>query len=91
MAGSLHGSARTTPRVRVELQASRETTSILALRCGLSRTTMARWRSRTTTADAPMGPSAPHGTVLTPQEEVMVVEFRRRTPAAARRGARRPS
>ena len=55
----------------------KETTSTLARRYGLSRTTVTRWRRRTTTADAPMGPSAPHGTVLGPQEEAMVVDRRR--------------
>ena len=79
MAGVLHGSARTTPRIRAELQASQEKTSTLAQRYGLSRTTVNKWRSRTTTADAPMGPIAPHSTVLTLTEEAMVVEFRRRT------------
>ena len=79
MAGSLHGSARTTPRVRAELQASQEATSILAQRYGLSRTTVAKWRTRTTTDDAPMGPNSPRSTVLTLAEEAMVVEFRRRT------------
>ena len=79
MAGSLHGSARTTPRVRAELQASQEATGTLAQRYGLSRTTVNKWRGRTTTADAPMGPTAPHSTVLTPAEEAMVIEFRRRT------------
>ncbi len=79
MAGGLHGSARTTPRVRAELQASQEKTSTLARRHGLSRTTVTKWRARTTTDDAPMGPSAPHSTVLSPVEEAMVVEFRRRT------------
>ena len=79
MAAVLHGSARTTPRIRAELQASEEKTSALARRYGLSRTTVNKWRSRTTTADAPMGPSAPHSTVLTVVEEAMVVEFRRRT------------
>ena len=77
MAGSLHGSARTTPRIRAELQAAKEKTSILAARYGLSRTTVSKWRARTTTHDAPMGPSAPHSTVLTLVEEAMVVEFRR--------------
>lgn len=77
MAGSLHGSARTTPRVRAELQASKETTSTLVQRYGLSRTTVTKWRSRTTTADAPMGPTAPHSTVLSPEEEAMVVDRRR--------------
>jgi hypothetical protein len=79
MAGSLHGSARTTPRVRAELQASKETSGALAKRYGLSRNTVAKWRVRTTTADARMGPRAPHSTVLTAVEEAMIVEFRRRT------------
>jgi len=79
MAGSLYGSARTTPRVRAELQASQEKTSILAQRYGLSRTTVKKWRARTTTNDAPMGPTSPRSTVLTPAEEAMGVEFRRRT------------
>jgi transposase len=79
MAGSLHGSARTTPRVRAELQASKETSSTLARRYGLSRTTVNKWRTRTTTNDAPMGPTKPRSTVLTRTEEAMIVEFRRRT------------
>jgi hypothetical protein len=79
MADILHGSARTTPRVRSELQASKETTGSLARRFGLSRTTVTKWRSRATTADAPMGPRNPKSTVLTPVEEAMIVEFRRRT------------
>jgi transposase-like protein len=79
MAGSLHGSARTTPRVRAELQASQEKTSTLAKRYGLSPTTVSKWRSRTTTDDAQMGPSSPRSTVLSLAEEAMVVEFRRRT------------
>jgi len=53
--------------------------STLAQRYGLSRTTVAKWRTRTTTNDAPMGPSSPHSTVLTLAEEAMVIEFRRRT------------
>ena len=55
MASILHGSARTTPRVRAELQASKEKASVLAKRYGLSRTTVNKWRSRSTTADAPDG------------------------------------
>ena len=79
MASSLHGSARTTPRVRAELQASQEATSTLAQRYGLSRTTVVKWRTRTTTADAPMGLISPHSTVLTLAKEATVVEFRRGT------------
>src|SRR5215212_9484465 len=57
MAGVLHGSARTTPRVRAELQASQEATRVLAVRYGLNPKTVQKWRQRTTTADQPMGPS----------------------------------
>ena len=56
MASILHVSARTTPRVRAELQASKEKASVLARRYGLSRTTVNKWRSRSTTADAKIDP-----------------------------------
>ena len=79
MATMLHGSARTTPRIRAELQRSKEKTSTLAQRYGLSRTTVTKWRTRTTTSDAPMGPAKPRSTVLSPAEEAAIVEFRRRT------------
>jgi transposase InsO family protein len=79
MAAGLHGSARTTPRVRAELQASQETTRVLAARYGLNPKTVAKWRRRTSTADARMGPSQPRSSVLTEAEEAIVVEFRRRT------------
>src|SRR5829696_9475681 len=78
MAAGLHGSARTTPRVRAELQASQASTRALAARRGLNPKTVAKWRARQTTADAPMGPRRPRSTVLTEAEEAIVVEFRRR-------------
>jgi transposase InsO family protein len=79
MAAGLHGSARTTPRVRAELQKAQEATRVLAARYGLNPKTVAKWRRRTTTADQPMGPSRPRSSVLTEAEEAIVVEFRRRT------------
>ena len=79
MAPGLHGSARTTPRVRAELQRAQATTRGLAARYGLNPKTIAKWRKRTTTADRPMGPSRPRSSVLTEAEEAIVVEFRRRT------------
>src|SRR5208283_3431511 len=69
MASVLHGSARTTPRIRAELQASKESAHSLAARYDLNPKTVRKWRQRTTTADAPMGPKAPKSTVLTPAEE----------------------
>ena len=70
MASVLHGSARTTPRMRAELQASRKGARSLAARYDLNPKTVRKWRRRTTTADAPMGPKARRkSTVLTPAEE----------------------
>ncbi|WP_429181170.1 IS481 family transposase [Aeromonas salmonicida] len=79
MAAGLHGSARTTPKIRAELQASKESTRKLAARYGLNVKTVAKWRSRTTTTDKPMGPTNPRCAHLSKEEEEMVVEFRRRT------------
>jgi transposase-like protein len=79
VAAGLHGSARTTPRVRAELQAAQASTRALAARYGLNPKTVAKWRARTTTADAPMGPARPRSSVLSEAEEAIVVEFRRRT------------
>ena len=79
MGSVLHGSARTTPRLRAELQASQESTRSLAARYGLNPKTVEKWRNRTTTADEPMGPKAPKSTVLTPAEEAIVVAFRQKT------------
>ena len=78
MGGVLHGCARTTPRIRAELQGSQEPTRVLARRYGLNPKTVAKWRARTTTADAPMGPRARRSRVLSAQEEAAVVAFRRR-------------
>lgn len=69
MAAGLHGSARTMPRVRAELQAVKEGTRSLAARDGLNPKTGANWRKRASTADAPMGPAKPRSTTLTEAEE----------------------
>jgi hypothetical protein len=79
MASVLHGSARTTPRIRAELQASKESARSLPARYDLNPKTVRKWRQRTATADAPMGPKAPKSTVLTPAEEAVVVAFRQKT------------
>ena len=71
--------ARTTPRIRVELQASKDSVRALAARYGLNAKTVCKWRKRTTTADAPMGPKTPESAVLTPAEEAVVVAFRQKT------------
>ncbi len=79
MAAGLHGSARTTPRVRAERQASKESTRTLEARDGLNAKTVAKWRARQTTGDVAMGPRDPRSTVLSAAEGAMIVEFRQRT------------
>src|SRR3954468_13571378 len=79
MASVLHGSARTTPRVRAELPASQASSRSLAALSGLNPKTVAKWRGRSVTCDARMGPKTPKSTVLTEAGEAIVVEFRRRT------------
>ncbi len=78
MASVLHGSARTTPRIRAELKAAQAPARLLASQYGLNVKTVLKWRDRVETSDAPMGPK-PKSTVLTPAEEAIIVEFRRRT------------
>ena len=71
MASVLHGSARTTPRIRAELKAAQAPARLLASQYGLNVKTVLKWRSRPETTDAPMGPK-PKSTVLTPAEEAVI-------------------
>ena len=75
----LHGSARTTEAIRRAIQLRQESVRALAKRFGISPTTVQKWRKRETTVDARMGPKEPHSTVLTPEEEAIIVAFRRHT------------
>src|SRR5215211_5887022 len=75
----LHGSARTTEAVRRAIQRRQASVRALARRYGVSPTTVQKWRKRETTADAKMGPKVVHSTVLAPDEEAIIVAFRRHT------------
>lgn len=79
MAQLLHGSARTTAALRRAIQNSQESLTRLAKRYDLNAKTVAKWRKRTTVEDAPMGPRHPHSTVLTSEQEAMIVAFRQHT------------
>ena len=57
MASVLHGSARTTPRIRAELKAAQAPARFLASQYGLNVKTVLKWRNRPETSDAPMGPT----------------------------------
>jgi len=75
----LHGGARTTAAVCRALHHSQESLRALAKRHGLNPKTVAKWKKRTSAADLPTGPKAPRSTVLTLEEEAVIVAFRRHT------------
>jgi transposase InsO family protein len=75
----LHGSATTTEAVRRAIQHSQESLRVLAKRHGINPKTVAKWRKRSSVADLPTGPREPRSTVLTLEEEAIVVAFRRHT------------
>lgn len=74
----LHGGARTTQAIRRSIQRSQESLQALAKRHSIDPKTVAKWRKRTMTTDAPMGPK-PASTVLTTEEEAIAVAFRQHT------------
>ena len=75
----LHGSARTTEAVRRAIQHSQASLRALAKRYGINPKTVAKWKRRTSVADVPTGPKTPTSTVLTIEEEAVIVAFRRHT------------
>jgi transposase InsO family protein len=75
----LHGSARTTEAVRRAIQHSQASLRTLAKRYGINPKTVAKWKKRETVADRPTGPKEPRSTVLSVEDEAVVVAFRRHT------------
>ena len=75
----LHGSATTTEAVRRAIQHSQESLRALARRYGVNPKTIAKWKARSSVSDLPTGPKKPRSTVLTVEEEAVVVAFRRHT------------
>src|SRR5277367_4360027 len=75
----LHGSAATTEAVRRAIQHSQESLRGLAKRYGVNPKTIAKWKARTSVSDLPTGPKEPRSTVLSVEEEAVVVAFRRHT------------
>ncbi len=74
-----HGSATTTAAVRRAIQHSQESLRALAKRYGINQKTVAKWKKRTSVADLPTGPREPISTVLSIEEEAIIVAFRRHT------------
>ena len=75
----LHGCATTTEAVRRAIQHSQASLRDLARRFGVNPKTIAKWRKRSSVADQPTGPKAPHSTTLSAEHEAIVVAFRRHT------------
>ena len=51
----------------------------MANRYGINPKTVAKWKKRTSAADRPTGPKQAKSTVLSPDEEAIIVAFRRHT------------
>jgi hypothetical protein len=75
----LHASATTTEAIRRAIQHSQESLRTLARRFGINPKTVAKWRKRTSVADLSTGPKEPKSTVLSVEEEAVIVAFRRYT------------
>src|SRR6266851_609558 len=75
----LHGSATTTEAIRRAIQHSQESLRALSKRYGINQKTVAKWKKRGSVADLPTGPKEPKSTVLSIEEEAVVVTFRRHT------------
>ena len=75
----LHGSATTTEAVRRAIQHSQASLRTLAKRYGVNHKTVAKWKKRTSVTGVPTGPKEPKSTVLSVEEEAIIVAFRRHT------------
>ena len=75
----LHPRATTTEETRRAIQNSKESIRKLAKRHGVNPKTVAKWKKRDSVKDLPMGPKQPRSTVLSEQEEAIIVAFRSKT------------
>ena len=75
----LHGCATTTEAVRRAIQNSKESLRALSARYGINQKTVAKWRKRTSVVDLPTGPKDAKSTVLSVEDEAIIVAFRRHT------------
>jgi len=68
-----------THAIRATIQRSQASIKELSERYGLNPKTVAKWKKRDFVEDSPMGPKEVHSTVLSVEEEVLVVAFRKHT------------
>ena len=74
-----HGCATTTHAVRAAIQRSQASTAELSRELGINPKTVAKWRKRQTVEDRKTGPKEPRSTVLSKEEEAVVIAFRQHT------------
>ena len=67
--------ATTTEAVRRAIQNSQESLRALAKRYGINQKTVAKWKKRGPVADLPTGPKEPKSTVLSIEDEAIIVAF----------------
>lgn len=75
----LHTCAKTTEAVRIAIKNSQESLKTLAKKYAINPKTVAKWKKRTIAQDAPMGPKNARSTILSPEEEVVCITFRKHT------------
>jgi transposase-like protein len=75
----LHGRATTTEAVRRAIQSSQASVRSLAKQYGINPKTVAKWKKRDHAHDVAMGPKEGHLTVLSVEEEAVIVAFRKHT------------
>jgi hypothetical protein len=74
-----HGSATTTAAIRRAIQHSQESLRGLVKRYGINPKTVAKWKKRPSVADLPTVPKTARSTVLSMDEEAVIVALRRHT------------
>ena len=72
----LHGCAKTTEAVRRAIQNSEKSTAKIAKEFGINPKTARKWKKRDFVQDQPMGPKEARSTLLSKEEEALIVAFR---------------
>ena len=75
----LHGSATTTHTIRAAIQRSQASIQELSKTYNLNPKTVAKWKKRDFVTDSAMGPKKIRSTVLSLEEEAIIVAFRKYT------------
>ena len=75
----LHRRRPGTEAVRRAIQHRQESLRALAKRYGINQKTVAKWKKRTSVTDVPTGPTVAKSTVLSVEDEAVIVAFRGHT------------